>query len=69
MSYIGKELFNCNHEILKKVKYQFKEVYKCSRCDKQFIMIPAKRDPIFKFNSPPPSPPDFRRINDITRLH
>lgn len=59
MSLIGPHHF-CNHKKLIKNKFS-KSTYLCIKCNKQFVMLPAKHEPLFpQFPSytPPHSPPD-----------
>ena len=56
--------FRCNHENLKKKKYS-KNVYVCTNCDKTFITIPAKYDPMVPLNPLNPSlPPQYNNLPD-----
>ena len=63
--------FKCKHENLTKCKYGAKGLYECDDCNKQFVMIPAKNDPIIMpyypkkpFRDPEdPDIPDFKRFD------
>jgi len=68
MSLLGRpEQFECQHEKLIKKKHS-KTMYDCKNCNKTFMIVPAKFDPIFPPMFPnqqnPPNYPDFPDLID-----
>ena len=55
MAYFGPEYFNCNHKNLTKNKFSN---YTCDKCNKDFVMIPAKHEPLHPPHFPSHSPPN-----------
>ena len=58
MSLVGIPNLKCQHKHLTK---KSSGLYKCIQCNKEFVMIPAKSDPIIKPDFPPHSPPRYPR--------
>ena len=58
MSLFGQEYFKCKHEKLNKKKNS-KNMYDCNQCNKTFMIIPVKHDPIFDKPKLPDLDPDF----------
>lgn len=58
MSYFGPEYFNCKHKNLTVNKLS-KGTYTCDKCNKDFVMIPAKHEPFYpQLPNPPRGPFD-----------
>ena len=69
MSLLGPrpEQFECQHEKLVKKK-QSKTMYDCKKCNKTFMIVPAKFDPynpFFPNHQNSPNSPDFPDFPDL----
>ena len=67
--------FNCKHKHLTKLKMS-NGTYECDTCEKQFVIIPAKNEPIIMPHFPNQKPhrqrpprhfPDFPRSPDFNK--
>jgi len=66
MSLLGPrpEQFECQHEKLVKKKHS-KTMYDCKKCNKTFMIVPAKFDPYDPFFPKKPTRPDFPDFPDL----
>ena len=58
MSLLGPPHFQCNHKKLIKTKFS-ETIYSCIKCNKEFLIIPAKHEPPYPFPPYPPDSPPF----------
>jgi len=65
MSLFGPEMFRCQHKHLSKCRMS--NTYECNKCEKQFVIIPAKNTPILPHIPKLPKYPK-RSINPHPKL-